>query len=74
MTGVSRPSSEPTIGSFGFTYFADGRPQTMTRPNGVTTSDGYDAAGRLTSITHTKGAATLASFAYVLDANGNRRR
>ena len=45
----------------------------MTRPNGVTTTDGYDAAGRLTSITHTKGAATLASFSYVLDENGNRR-
>ncbi|HET9347339.1 MAG TPA: RHS repeat-associated core domain-containing protein [Candidatus Limnocylindrales bacterium] len=59
-------------GSFAFTYFADGRPQSITRPNGVTTTDGYDAAGRLTSVTHTRGGSTLASFTYTLDASGNR--
>ena len=67
LTSLVAPS-----GTFGFTYLADGRPQTVTRPNGVTTKDGYDAAGRLTSITHAKGATTLASYTYGLDANGNR--
>ena len=56
-------------GAFSFSYFADGRPQTVARPNGVSTTDGYDAAGRLTSITHKKGAATLAAFTYTLDAS-----
>lgn len=60
------------FGAFGFTYFADGRSQTLTRPNGVTTTDGYDAAGRLNSVTHTRGATTLATFTYGLDPNGNR--
>ena len=62
----------PTVGTFGFTYFSDGRPQTVSRPNGVTTTDGYDTAGRLTSVTHTKGAATVAAYTYTLDASGNR--
>lgn len=37
------------------------------------TTYGYDTAGRLTSVAHTKGAATLAAYSYVLDENGNRR-
>jgi len=67
LTSLSGP-----FGTFGFTYFADGRAQALTRPNGVTTTDGYDAAGRLTSVSHARGGTTLASFAYSLDANGNR--
>ncbi len=47
---------------------------TATLPNGVTTSYGYDAAQRQTSISHTLSSQTLASYTYTLDANGNRTR
>jgi RHS repeat-associated protein len=67
LSAVTDPS-----GTYGFTYFADGRLQTLSRPNGVITTDGYDAAGRLTSVTHRKGAAVVAAFTYTLDASGNR--
>ena len=40
----------------------------ITRPNGVDTTLGYDAAGRLTSIAH----GALSSFTYGHDALSNR--
>jgi RHS repeat-associated protein/uncharacterized repeat protein (TIGR01451 family) len=50
---------------------------TITRPNGVVTTNTYDPAGRLTDIVHAKGATHLAEFHYPaaggLDNNGNRR-
>ncbi len=43
-------------------------------PGGIVTSYGYDAANRLTSVTHSDAAArVLASFLYTLDASGRRR-
>jgi RHS repeat-associated protein len=50
----------------------DGRIQSVTRSNAVTTSHGFDTAGRLTSIAHTGPAGTIDSFNYTLDGNGNR--
>jgi YD repeat-containing protein len=56
-----------------FTYRADGRVDTITPTNGITTTHGYDPAGRLVTIADTNpSGATVASFAYTLDAEGNR--
>ena len=43
-----------------------------TRSNGVDTAYGYDGAGRLNNVAHSNGVVNVASFAYVLDGNGNR--
>ncbi|MBI2706375.1 MAG: hypothetical protein HYX32_13955, partial [Actinobacteria bacterium] len=54
-------------------YLADGRTDTIARPNGVITTNTYDPAGRLDGITHRNGTgAELQKFAYTLDENGNR--
>ncbi len=55
-----------------FGYDALSRRASLTLPNGVVSTYGYDAANRLTSLIHTKGAATLSSFAYAYDPLGNR--
>lgn len=54
-----------------FTYDGIGRLATIVR-SGITSTYGYDAASRLTSLSHTSGMTTLASFAYTLNALGNR--
>jgi RHS repeat-associated protein len=56
----------------GFSYNAADQRTGITRPNGVATSYGYDPGGRLNAIVHATGGTTLQSFAYTLDANGNR--
>jgi RHS repeat-associated protein len=53
-----------------FTYDGIGRLATIVR-SGITSTYSYDAASRLTSLSHTNGG-TLASFAYTLNALGNR--
>ena len=45
---------------------------TVTSPNGVTSTFGYDGAERLQNITHQGLTQTLGSYAYILDAVGNR--
>lgn len=55
---------QPGIGTFGFIYLDDGRLESISRPNGVTTTNGYDPAGRLTSDTHRLGTSVLASSTY----------
>ncbi|ATG92605.1 RHS repeat-associated core domain-containing protein [Methylomonas koyamae] len=56
-----------------YTYDAAGRLTQASRFNASQTQYGYDNADRLTSLSHkTSGNATLASYAYTLDANGNR--
>jgi RHS repeat-associated protein len=52
----------------------DGRLTALRRPNGVDTTNAYDAAGRLTRVAHVEGATTVAAYDYVLDPNGNRTR
>jgi RHS repeat-associated protein len=56
-------------------YDAAGNDTSAVYPNGVTTSQAYDDAGRLIDIIHrSPDRDTLVSFAYTLDANGNRTR
>ena len=69
LTGITRGSN--TI-SFG--YDTPSRRTSMTYPNGVVTTYGYDTESRLTSIAANKGATPITSFAYLLDAVGNRTR
>jgi RHS repeat-associated protein len=56
----------------GSSYNLAGQRTQVMRPNSVTTTYGYDAAGRLTGITHAGSGGTLQSFGYTLDAAGNR--
>lgn len=57
----------------GYGYDAAGNLTTTTLPsgNGYVEARGYDRAGRLTSVQNTKGASTLSSFTYTLDAVGD---
>ncbi|HEX3747123.1 MAG TPA: RHS repeat-associated core domain-containing protein [Bryobacteraceae bacterium] len=56
----------------GFNYDARNLLSAVTRSNGVSTSIGRDALGRILSIAHQAGNNTLASFSYGYDAAGNR--
>jgi YD repeat-containing protein len=58
--------------AIGFTYNADGQRTGITRPNGVSSTYAYDIKGRLTSVVHAGQGGTIQSFAYTLDAAGNR--
>jgi RHS repeat-associated protein len=55
-----------------YSYNAANRLIAAALPNGVTSSYNYDALGQATSIAHSLGAQTLASFVYTYDAVGNR--
>jgi RHS repeat-associated protein len=70
----SRPTSITRGTSvFGpFVYDTASRRTSMTYPNGVVTSYGYDAESRLTAIGASLNGTPITSFAYVLDAAGNR--
>ncbi len=57
-----------------FDFTAARQIEEIRRPNGVTSYYGYDAALRLTGITHSDGISALAEFGYEYDANGNRTR
>src|SRR5208337_2266848 len=59
-------------GSFGFAYDALSRRTSLTRPNTVNTSYGYDNLSRLLSVTHAKGGVTLDGATYTVDNAGNR--
>ncbi len=58
--------------SVGFSYDGAGRPASVTLPDGVVQTYGYDQAGELTSITYTKGQTTLGDLAYGYDGAGRR--
>jgi RHS repeat-associated protein len=65
--------SQPALGIFIFTYNPDGQLTTLARPNGVTSTSGYDAAGRQTSLSYkTASGSVIAGYAYTLDSVGNR--
>lgn len=54
------------------TFNADGQLTKLTRPNQVTSRWSFDQAGRLVGVKHEKSSSVLASYAYSLDADGNR--
>ena len=59
--------------SISLSYTTDGLQAGIARPDGVFTTQTYDAADRLTAITHTgPGNTALRHFTYTLDAAGNR--
>lgn len=70
-------STAPGPTEYGWTD--DGRIASITRPTGtgtpaedIVSTYAYDAAGRLTGISHSQNGSYLAEFGYTLDANGNR--
>ena len=67
--------TDPQGGVTSYTYDADGNLTTTTLPNGVTETDTYDTLNRLIAIVDKNaGGATIGSFTYTLDANGNRTK
>ncbi len=54
------------------TYDYANRRSTVTYPNGIVATHGYDAANQVTSITYTLGQSTLGDLTYSYDAAGNR--
>src|SRR5207244_11349879 len=55
-----------------YTYDVASRLSSVQRGNGLNSTYGFDAASRLTSLSHVFGANTIASFAYSVNALGNR--
>jgi len=53
-------------------YDDAGRRASLTYPNGVITSYGYDNANRLLTINHAKTATTIEALTYTYDTGGNR--
>jgi len=52
-----------------FTYRADGSLSSIQYPNGIVCSNGYDTAGRLTSLSNS-GSSSINSYSYTLNALG----
>jgi len=53
-------------------YDQAGRRHTTTLPNGITRTDSYDAASRLTSTIYRRGTETLRDLGYEYDSAGRR--
>jgi RHS repeat-associated protein len=58
--------------SVSYVHDALNRVTGLARANGVDTQHAFDSAGRLLSITHRRGATTLATLSYSYDAAGGR--
>lgn len=68
MTSLTDPQEE----ALSFAYDPEGNLTEAELPSGVTTTNSYDDAGRLSATTTTKGEAVLQSFEYGYDPAGNR--
>ena len=66
------PPAAISGGNFGFGYDALSRRTSLTRPNTVNTTYGYDNLSHLLSVTHAQGSTTLDGASYGLDNAGNR--
>ena len=71
---ANRPASiRSSSGTFSYSYDGAGRRSGIIYPHGVTGSYGYDSLGRLTSLRHLAGSATITSADYgSFDKVGNR--
>lgn len=67
VTQIAQDSS-----SVAFSYDADGRRASLTLPNGVTMTYGYDAASQLTGINYALGGTALGNLTYAYDLAGRR--
>jgi RHS repeat-associated protein len=67
LTSITQGSATVTI-----TYDNSDRPVTVTYPNGIVRTNGYNAASQVTSITYTVGATTLGDVTYTYDVAGNK--
>lgn len=65
-------STTDSTGTTQYTYNAVGSKVSETKPNGVATQYRFNAKNQLTGITHQRGDTVLATYAYTLDALGNR--
>ncbi len=68
LTSVTDWNSQQTS----YRYDAAGNLTGITWPTGVTTTDVYDDASRLTSVTHNRSGSMIASASYTLNAVGDR--
>ncbi len=57
--------------TYGYTYDSVGRRTSLIRPNGIQTVYEYDAASRLSTLTHSKGTTAIERHTYAYDPNGN---
>jgi YD repeat-containing protein len=55
-----------------FTYDDANRRSTLTYPNGIVATYGYDNASQLTSLSYALGQTTLGDLTYTYDAAGQR--
>jgi RHS repeat-associated protein len=62
--------TQPDTSQITFGYDADGNRNQVSYPNGVVLATMFDGASKKTSVTATKGAATLSSFTYGYDVGG----
>lgn len=60
--------------TFSIGYDDGGRRTSLSYPNGVAATYGYDTGNRLRTITHGVGASVLESLLYEYDANGSRTK
>jgi len=67
-TQTDYSSASPRTISYG--YDAAGRPTTTTRPNGLTTTAGFDATGRLASVSNKVGGTEVSPWSYTRNPSG----
>ena len=70
LTSLVNKSSNTTVSSYDYTYYADGNQRTKTDYNGRVTTYAYDGAGRLKSESENTGF----SATYQYDRYGNRKK
>jgi RHS repeat-associated protein len=57
-----------------YTYALNGKPETVVNPNGTWVAYAYDSLGRLLYLENSGSEGVMSSYAYTLDAAGNRTR
>jgi RHS repeat-associated protein len=55
-----------------YTYYPDGKKDSITYPNGTEVKYTYHASNRVETVTHRAGSSIISSYSYEYDQNGNR--